>query len=188
MPPPPASPRFYKFSSRSSVDEDSDVAVRNLLDDEVLATADRCVVTEKANGKCAVVTMCQIQGKRFLFGGSKVGGAVSREGRQYQGAHRLVPLGPGARSFIREGDWIGGVAEQVLLSFLDQWDAMTPAQQEALAARLLGPSGSVVVPKGWTRGSASAADAAPDRLVTPPSTVAALAAGYRPALHPSAVP
>jgi len=63
---------YYKFSSRSSVDEDSNVVVAHLLNEERLAAADRCILTEKANGKCAVVTMCMVNGQRYLFGGSKV--------------------------------------------------------------------------------------------------------------------
>lgn len=63
---------FYKFSSRSSVDEDSSVAVTHLLAPEKLDGADRCVVTEKANGKAAVVTMVTVNGQVCLVGGSKV--------------------------------------------------------------------------------------------------------------------
>ncbi len=42
----------------------------------------------------------------------------------------------------------------------------------------------------WSPGGYRAAGPgpSPDRMVTPPSIVAALAAGYRPALHPSAAP
>lgn len=151
---------FYKFSSRSSVDEDSSVAVAHLLDPKLLAGADRCVLTEKANGKSAVVTMVTIKGQRYLFGGSK-------------GAHRLVPLKEGARKFIEKDCTIGGVAEQILVAFLDQWEAMSPANQDILAKRLLGPSGSVVVPADWEPSATADKAAAPDPEAADPDAAGA---------------
>ena len=85
---------FYKFSSKSSVDEDSDVSVPSLLDDSILKTATRCIATEKANGKCAVVTLCQILGRLHAFGGSKVRPRVAAPaltiGRAATGCYRLM--------------------------------------------------------------------------------------------------
>lgn len=57
---------YYKFSSKSSVDEDSDVAVVELLEEDKIKSAERVILTEKANGKSCVMTMLRVQAHRTL--------------------------------------------------------------------------------------------------------------------------
>lgn len=57
---------YYKFSSKSSVDEDSDVAVVELLEEDKIKSAERVILTEKANGKSCVMTMLRVQTHRTL--------------------------------------------------------------------------------------------------------------------------
>ncbi len=69
---------MYKFSSSNSNDEDDDITCE-LIDPELMKTSDTIVVTEKANGKTAIITTFEFQNQTYVFGGSK-------------GKHRIVRL------------------------------------------------------------------------------------------------
>ena len=73
---------FYKFSGRSEVDEDdgSDSICNILTPPDIEDRFHSVIETEKANGKCVVMSGFQLSGERYLIGGSK-------------GVHRVVRLG-----------------------------------------------------------------------------------------------
>jgi len=62
---------FKKFSSKNSVDEDTDIACTNLYDIDAVKSADSALITEKANGKFVVFTAFVHNGIKYLFGGTK---------------------------------------------------------------------------------------------------------------------
>ena len=84
-------------------------------------------------------------------------------------------------------------AEIEALQHDGRWDEA--GARMAAAARQVAAGGDALLVVGgralrWSPGGYREAAGAvfADRLITPPSSVAALAAGYRPALHPSAAP
>ncbi|MES1922891.1 hypothetical protein MHBO_004422, partial [Bonamia ostreae] len=61
---------YYKFGG-SSKDEDTNVNTLSILRQAPISETERVVITEKANGKAAVMTMFRFEGQLFMFGGSK---------------------------------------------------------------------------------------------------------------------
>eukprot|EP01083_Nonionella_stella_P154097 496057_1 len=113
---------YYKFGG-SAKDEDSNISTSGLFENAPLHKTDRVVVTEKSNGKAAVLTMFKFQGETYIFGGSK-------------GQHYIAPLRMGLRAF----DYLDHeyFAWQIFEVFFRIWNTLLENVRQHFCARLIG--------------------------------------------------
>jgi hypothetical protein len=119
---------FYKFSSSDPNNEDEDIAC-HLIDPEQQKQADLVAVTEKANGKSAVITAFQYQGQTYLFGGSKSKHRVARLSDAVGDikAVEALELGPHANQLVTD----------IFTYFIQQFATLSPDQKNKLIDMML---------------------------------------------------
>ncbi|MES1917074.1 MAG: hypothetical protein MHM6MM_008834, partial [Cercozoa sp. M6MM] len=107
----------------SALDEDSHVATEGLYQLTDLSNASRVIVTEKANGKAAWLTMFRFRRRVFVFGGSK-------------SDHHVIPMD----SFDTYVDRIGdkSYAKPILRCFHRQFRRLSEQHKLEFMARLIG--------------------------------------------------
>ena len=115
---------FYKFSSIDSVDEDSEIACRNLIQPEHLSEVDQVIITEKANGKSQLVSGVMVRGERFLVGGSK-------------NRHRVVSLDRFPDSIKMLDQYDQDLVIPMFQAFYRQWESLDTTKQSQLFEKLL---------------------------------------------------
>lgn len=122
---------FYKFSSSDPNNEDEDIAC-HLIDPEQQKLADLVAVTEKANGKTAIMTAFQYQGQSYLFGGSK-------------SKHRVVRLNEAIKDIIEiesqeHGPYANRLVTDIFTFFMQQYQTLTHQQKSDLMTLLFNQS------------------------------------------------
>lgn len=116
---------YYKFGG-SARDEDSNISTSGLFEQAPLSFAERVVITEKANGKAAVISMFRFEGKIYFFGGSK-------------GDHYITPADNPRAHLQRLNRNL--FAFYIFDVFTEIWETLGEAAKEELSNKLCG-SGS----------------------------------------------
>lgn len=117
---------YYKFGG-SARDEDSNISTSGLFEQAPLSQADRVILTEKSNGKAAVITMFRFQGELYVFGGSKGEHYVARMSQHERHLAHLDPT---------------HFASQIFDVFFRIWDTLSKENQTKFVNRMCGPNGT----------------------------------------------